>query len=71
MDGLKNYRQLELPGVLGPESITFDCNGKGPYTGVSDGRILQWRGPEAGWTEFAFTAPNRQVYDDILNYSHN
>ncbi|KAF2308781.1 hypothetical protein GH714_017862 [Hevea brasiliensis] len=43
-DELKSYSQLDLPGVIGPESIAFDCNGKGPYVGVSDGRILKWQG---------------------------
>lgn len=62
IDGLKNYHQLPLPGVAGPESLAFDCNGKGPYAGVSDGRILLWQGPQLGWTEFATTAPNRQDY---------
>ncbi|KAG6765771.1 hypothetical protein POTOM_029828 [Populus tomentosa] len=43
-DGLENYFQLALPAVVGPESIAFDCNGKGPYVSVSDGRILKWQG---------------------------
>ncbi|KAE8023058.1 hypothetical protein FH972_008810 [Carpinus fangiana] len=40
---IKNYIQVDLPGVVGPESFGFDCHGKGPYTGVSDGRILKNR----------------------------
>ncbi|KAF2312782.1 hypothetical protein GH714_040027 [Hevea brasiliensis] len=48
---MKSYSQLDLPGVIGPESIAFDCNGKGPYVGVSDGRILKWQGPDQGWAE--------------------
>ncbi|CAN0841482.1 Protein STRICTOSIDINE SYNTHASE-LIKE 10, partial [Linum grandiflorum] len=39
-----NLQKLELPaGVVGPESIAFDCEGQGPYVGVSDGRILRDR----------------------------
>ncbi|KAJ0038660.1 hypothetical protein Pint_23397 [Pistacia integerrima] len=38
MDGLKNYKQLELPGVLGPESIAFDCNDKWPLC-----RCFRWQ----------------------------
>ncbi|XP_074267391.1 protein STRICTOSIDINE SYNTHASE-LIKE 10-like [Silene latifolia] len=43
----------------GPEAIAFDCEGHGPYVGISDGRILKWQGPHIGWTTFAVTAPNR------------
>ncbi|KAF7827905.1 protein STRICTOSIDINE SYNTHASE-LIKE 10-like [Senna tora] len=58
IDGLKNYSELRLPnGTSGPESLAFDCHGKGPYTGVSDGRILKWTGTQ--WVEFAITSPNR------------
>ncbi|KAI5064871.1 hypothetical protein GOP47_0019566 [Adiantum capillus-veneris] len=42
------YNQLH-----GPESLTFDALGRGPYTGISDGRILRWDGPELGWIQFA------------------
>lgn len=44
---------------FGPESLTFDAQGRGPYTGVSDGRILRYNGPELGWTTFAYTSTNR------------
>ncbi|XP_050221216.1 protein STRICTOSIDINE SYNTHASE-LIKE 10-like [Mercurialis annua] len=55
-----DYYQLNLlGGVLGPESLAFDCNGKGPYAGVSDGRILRWRRSTQSWVEFAVTSPHR------------
>jgi len=44
---------------FGPESLTFDAQGRGPYTGVSDGRVLRYDGPEIGWTTFAYTSTNR------------
>ncbi|KAJ7284217.1 hypothetical protein O6H91_08G070900 [Diphasiastrum complanatum] len=51
--------ELKFVGeVHGPESIAFDALGRGPYTGLSDGRILRWDGATKGWTEFAFTSPN-------------
>ncbi|KAJ9691648.1 hypothetical protein PVL29_013750 [Vitis rotundifolia] len=56
----RQYNQLELPsGTYGPETLVFDCNGEGPYTGVSDGRILKWHGSEVGWKDFAVTSPLR------------
>ncbi|KAF5470869.1 hypothetical protein F2P56_011357 [Juglans regia] len=46
-----------LNQVQGPESIVFDPLGRGPYTGVADGRVLFWNGQS--WTDFAYTSPNR------------
>jgi len=46
-----------LKQVQGPESIVFDPLGRGPYTGVADGRILFWNG--LSWVDFAYTSPNR------------
>ncbi|KAK6921835.1 Strictosidine synthase, conserved region [Dillenia turbinata] len=62
---LKNYHQIELAHGVGPESIDFDCKGEGPYTGVSDGRILKWNGPQIGWKEFAIPSyhRNREMCD--------
>jgi hypothetical protein len=44
---------------LGPESFVFDSQGRGPYTGVSDGTVIRYDGPELGWSTFAYTSKNR------------
>ncbi|KAF5443484.1 hypothetical protein F2P56_036038 [Juglans regia] len=67
---LENYNQVLLPsGVVGPESIAFDCQGRGPYVGVSDGRVFKWQGAQFGWTEFAISSAkrNRQICDGSTN----
>eukprot|EP01018_Ginkgo_biloba_P038778 Gb_09097 [translate_table: standard] len=59
-----------VDGALGPESLAFDSQGRGPYTGVSDGRILRWDGSDVRWTEFAITSPNRGwQYSNCLSLS--
>jgi hypothetical protein len=45
--------------IFGPESIAFDVHGKGPYTGLSDGRVVRYDGPELGWTTFATSSAKR------------
>ncbi|XP_010488915.1 PREDICTED: protein STRICTOSIDINE SYNTHASE-LIKE 3 [Camelina sativa] len=54
---LQNSQIRFLNEVQGPESIAFDPLGRGPYTGVADGRILFWNG--SLWTDFAYTSINR------------
>lgn len=44
---------IPLFGVMGPESLAFDADGGGPYTGVSDGRILKWEAEKLMWIDFA------------------
>ncbi|KAE8780697.1 putative Strictosidine synthase [Hordeum vulgare] len=52
---------LPLPSdVTGAESLAFDARGQGPYTGVSDGRVLKWGGGVIGWTTFAHHANYRK-----------
>ncbi|XP_047328365.1 protein STRICTOSIDINE SYNTHASE-LIKE 3-like [Impatiens glandulifera] len=51
-----------LNQIQGPESMAFDPLGRGPYTGVADGRILFWNGE--AWTDFAYTSPNRSEICD-------
>ncbi|XP_021861604.2 protein STRICTOSIDINE SYNTHASE-LIKE 10 [Spinacia oleracea] len=52
---------LPIEGAFGPESLTFDPAGDGPYAGVSDGRIIKWVPHQRRWVDFAFTSPLREV----------
>lgn len=45
--------------VSGPESVAFDGRGGGPYSGVSDGRVLRWDGGHRGWTEYAYNSKHK------------
>ncbi|KAJ7298234.1 hypothetical protein O6H91_Y008600 [Diphasiastrum complanatum] len=51
--------EIQETDFCGPESLAFDAQGRGPYTGTSDGRVMRWDGPLVGWTEFAYIALNR------------
>lgn len=53
-----------LNQVQGPESMAFDPMGRGPYTGVADGRIIFWDGQK--WGDFAYTSANRFSPDFAL-----
>lgn len=57
---LTTAKMIPLP-VDGPESLDWDPLGEGPYVGVTDGRILKWRGADLGWVEFAYSSPHRFV----------
>ncbi|XXG82525.1 hypothetical protein AAC387_Pa10g0453 [Persea americana] len=52
---ISNFPDFEA--YKGPESMAFVPLGRGPYTGVADGRILFWNGES--WRDFAYTSPNR------------
>ncbi|XP_057983739.1 protein STRICTOSIDINE SYNTHASE-LIKE 2-like [Malania oleifera] len=56
----RSLETLPIAGAVGPESFAFDPLGGGPYTGVSDGRILKWQPNERRWISFAVTSPNRE-----------
>ncbi|KAI5063340.1 hypothetical protein GOP47_0021887 [Adiantum capillus-veneris] len=56
---LSSAQKWSVNGLMGPESLALDPQGAGPYTGIADGRIMKWHGPEIGWQEFAHTTPNR------------
>ncbi|CAN6245772.1 unnamed protein product [Urochloa humidicola] len=55
IDGSRSLR-LPLRGSMlrGPESVVFDGNDAGSYSGVSDGRILKWNGSVRGWITYAY-----------------
>ncbi|XP_031276883.1 strictosidine synthase-like [Pistacia vera] len=57
------------PGTLGPESLAFEPFGGAFYTGVADGRILRYGGPQIGFLDYAFTSPKRShaECDDTTN----
>lgn len=56
---------------MGPEAFVFDSSGAGPYTGVSDGRILKYQGPNVGFVDFAYTSPKRYQtsIDQLISFS--
>ncbi|TMW84942.1 hypothetical protein EJD97_024090 [Solanum chilense] len=56
-------------GGVGPESFAFDPHGDGPYTGVSDGRIIKWLQNETRWSDFALTSPNRDGCEGFHDHS--
>lgn len=35
--------------VLALKSLEFDVPGRGPYTGLAEGRIVRWMGEDWGW----------------------
>lgn len=49
---------IPIDGALGAESFAFSPQGDGPYTGVSDGRIIKWVEEERRWINFAYVSPN-------------
>lgn len=53
--------------VFGPESLEFDPLGRGPYTGLADGRIVRWRGNDIGWETFALVTTSWFVTSFLYN----
>lgn len=43
----------------GPHTTTFDSSGRGPYIGVTDGRIFRYNKSINTLDFYAVTAPNR------------
>ncbi|OMP08477.1 Six-bladed beta-propeller, TolB-like protein [Corchorus olitorius] len=62
IDGKRWQLEVVIPiaGAAGPESVAFDQLGDGPYTGISDGRIIKWQENERRWINFATTSLNRE-----------
>ncbi|XP_010932965.2 protein STRICTOSIDINE SYNTHASE-LIKE 3 isoform X1 [Elaeis guineensis] len=72
-DRLQRAEVRFLGQIQGPESVAFDPLGRGPYTGVADGRVLFWNGHS--WSDFAYTSPIRSELCDpkpsALSYLRN
>ena len=63
-----SHEQFPISGASGPESLAFDRHGDGPYTGVSDGRIIKWDRNQSRWINFATTTPFRLQLIVSYNY---
>lgn len=59
---LQKSEIMFLDQIQGPESIAFDPQGRGPYTGIADGRVVFWDGQK--WNDFAYTSANRSSLCD-------
>ncbi|GJS61845.1 strictosidine synthase-like 11-like protein [Tanacetum coccineum] len=54
------FSKYDLPtGVSGPESAAFGALSEGPFTTVTDGRIMKWLGSHIGFVDFAYTTSTR------------
>lgn len=53
------YEVVPLMDSIGPETFAFRPDGEGPYTGVSDGRIIKWDQNERRWVNVTATSPHR------------
>lgn len=52
--------RLQLPpNAIGPDSTAFNQAGRGPFTGISGGRILEYVNSSVGFVEFAVTSNTR------------
>lgn len=61
------FQVMPIVNAEGPESFAFDVNGEGPYTGVSDGRIVKWNQSQRRWTNFSVTTPDRCTNFSLLH----
>ena len=56
-----SFTEIDLPlTAVGPFAVAFDSIGRGPYTGISDGRIVRYIG--YSFADYATTSPNRYIY---------
>ncbi|XAR69585.1 Strictosidine synthase [Bertholletia excelsa] len=64
-------RVIPIEGAVGPECLEFDRHGDGPYTGISDGRIIKWVEKEGRWIDFAVTTPARKACQGPRDHEQN
>ncbi|KAG5242568.1 strictosidine synthase [Salix suchowensis] len=55
----REWEALPLDGAVGPESFAFDPLARGPYAGISDGRIVKWEQHERRWINFSYASQKR------------
>ncbi|KAF5737647.1 strictosidine synthase family protein [Tripterygium wilfordii] len=59
----RDVEVVPIVDAVGPESFAFDPFDEGPFTGVSNGRIIKWQENERRWIDFAATSPQRSGCD--------
>ncbi|KAG6769112.1 hypothetical protein POTOM_024728 [Populus tomentosa] len=52
----REWEALQLEGAIGPESFAFDPLARGPYAGISDGRVVKWEEHERRWINFSLAS---------------
>lgn len=55
-----DYERVPIDGAVGPESFAFDPRGEGPYSGVSDGRIIKWDRIQNRWLNFSVSTSSHR-----------
>lgn len=63
------FEAVPIDGAVGPESFSFDPRGEGPYTGVSDGRIIKWHQTQNRWLNFSAIASSSHWCAFSLSFS--
>ncbi|KAK1366025.1 putative strictosidine synthase transcription factor WD40-like family [Heracleum sosnowskyi] len=58
-DDTHQFQVMPIVSAFGPESFAFDVAGEGPYTGVSDSRIIKWNQSQRLWTNFSVMTSDR------------
>ena len=51
--------EIPIVGAIGPESFAFDPLARGPYAGISDGRVVKWEEHGRRWINFSFASQER------------
>jgi len=71
-DRVSRIGAIPIPaGATGPENLAFDLDDEGPYTGVSDGQIMKWRGENlAGLSMLLFLIVRLSVANNQMVDSH-
>ncbi|ESW06101.1 hypothetical protein PHAVU_010G019400, partial [Phaseolus vulgaris] len=73
VEGLKDwqYEVVPIDGGIGPESFAFDPDGEGPYTGVSDGRIIKWQRSHNRWVIGTCSCITRHMFNFKFGFCYS
>ncbi|CAI5534590.1 unnamed protein product [Closterium sp. Naga37s-1] len=53
--------------AFGPESLAWDLDGRGPYAGVGDGRVVRRTADGRAWETFAWASPLRPTRSSLFS----